>query len=177
MRKKSQKLRFTIISAIFAALISVSSMIYIPAAVPITMQTLVIFAGFFIVGGKLTSTSVLIYIMIGALGVPVFSGFGGGISRLFDATGGYIFGMLIGALVYWLLESILPKSDIFRVTCAAVSLLVIYTVGTAWYAFVYANGVSGVGAVLLTTVVPFIIPDIIKLAVAFLIAKRIPRLT
>ena len=162
--------------SLFAALMAVSALIYIPLPVPITLQTLVMFSALFILGGRDGSIAVFVYILLGALGLPVFSGFSGGVARLLDASGGYILGMLAGALLYWLLDVVFPKRDILKVVNSAICLLTIYTFGTLWFTFVYANGEKTLGAVLLACVVPFIIPDAIKIYLAYYISKKIPRL-
>ena len=160
--------------ALFAALLCVSSFVYIPLPVPITMQTLVMFSALFILGGRGGSIAVFVYILLGALGLPVFSGFSGGISRLFDATGGYILGMLLASLLWWLLDTLLPKKELFKIINSGAALLAIYTFGTLWFTFVYADGEKTLGAVLLSSVAPFIIPDAIKLYLAYYISKKIP---
>ena len=161
--------------ALFAALLCVSSFIYIPLPVPITMQTLVMFSSLFILGGRDGSIAVFVYILLGALGLPVFSGFSGGIARLFDATGGYILGMLFGALFWWLLSVLLPKKPIYKILASIATLLTIYVFGTLWFTFLYANGEKTLGTILLTCVVPFIVPDAIKLYLAYYISKKIPK--
>ena len=128
--------------ALFAALMAVSALIYIPMPVPITLQTLVMFASLFILGGREGCTAVFVYILIGALGLPVFSGFVGGISRLFDATGGYIVGMLFGSLAWWLADTLLAKNRWGRIVASAANLLVIYAFGTLWFAFFYTNEID-----------------------------------
>ena len=173
MRNKKHTARLIKIS-LFTALMCVSAMIYIPLAVPVTLQTLVLFLSFFILGGKGSAVSVFLYVSIGALGLPVFSGFTGGVSRLFDMTGGYIIGMLAASLVYLALEGRGERVGRRQLAAAILSQLILYTVGTLWYALVYADRGS-VGAILLVCVVPFVIPDLIKLVLAFSIAKRIPR--
>ena len=162
--------------ALLAALMSVGAFLYIPLVVPISMQTLVLFCALFIFGGRLTSISVLLYILLGAVGLPVFSGFSGGIFRLFDATGGYIFGLLVAALIWWLLEEILPEMRAKKAILSSVSLITIYTLGTLWFAFVYAGGISSLATVLATCVLPFIVPDVIKICLAYYISRKIPKL-
>ena len=161
--------------ALLAALMCIGAFLYIPLVVPISLQTLVLFAALFVFGGRLTSISVGVYILLGAIGLPVFSGFSGGVARLFDATGGYIFGMLIAALVWWLLDRFLPEIKGRKVLLAFVSLAVIYTFGTLWFTFVYANGALSLIEAHASCVLPFIIPDIIKLYLAYYISKKIPR--
>ena len=175
MKHKKQIWDLTLI-ALTAALMCISALIYIPLTVPVTLQTLVLFLSLYTIGARRTAIATAVYIAIGAVGLPVFSGFSGGISRLFDATGGYIFGMLVAALVWWLLDRLLPEIKFKKALLAFVSIAVIYIFGTLWFAFVYANGENSLGAVLLGCVVPFIIPDAIKIYLAYYISKKIPRL-
>ena len=162
--------------SLFAALMAVSALIYIPLPVPITMQTLVMFAALFILGGREGSIAVFVYIALGAIGLPIFSGFVGGVSRLFDATGGYILGMLAGALAFWALDIVLPKKSVFKIISSTAALLIIYIFGTLWFAFVYANGEKSLTSILASCILPFIIPDAIKIYLAYYISKKIPRL-
>lgn len=161
--------------ALLAALMCVGAFLYIPLVVPISLQTLVLFAALFIFGGRLTSISVGAYVLLGAIGLPVFSGFSGGVARLFDATGGYIIGMLLAALLWWLFEKILPKIKGRQAVMSLSSLAVIYVFGTLWFTFVYTNGGITLLTALATCVLPFIIPDLIKLYLAYYISKKIPR--
>jgi len=160
--------------SLFAALMAVSALIYIPLPIPITMQTLVMFCALFILGGRDGSIAVFVYLLLGTLGLPIFSGFTGGAARLLDATGGYIIGMLFGSLIFWLLDVVLPKREIFKIINSAVCLASIYAFGTLWFTFVYANGEKTLGAVLLTCVAPFVIPDAFKIYLAYCISKKIP---
>lgn len=159
-------------TALMSAVICASSLLYIPFAVPLTLQTFAVFFALFTLGGRYGTLSVFVYICIGAAGLPVFSGFGGGIARLFDASGGYIFGFLFAALAYWLITSrVLCRAA--RLFAAAVALAVIYAVGTAWYSFVYLGGVGSILSAAAVTVLPFVLPDILKILLAYFLSKRI----
>ena len=96
--------------ALFAAIIAVCSWIQIPMTVPFTMQTFAVFCALATLGGKGGTISVLIYIVLGAVGVPVFAGFTGGVGILFGTTGGYIIGFLFTGLLYWLITHFLATS-------------------------------------------------------------------
>lgn len=163
--------------SLMAALMCVSAMIYIPTAVPITLQSLVLYFSLFFLGGARTSAVVTLYVLIGAIGLPVFSGFSGGVGRLFDASGGFIFGMLAAALIWWLLERVLPSAIKARqvILCSA-SLAVLYICGTLWYAFVYLGGSGGLIPALTICVLPFIVPDTVKIALAYFINKKISKI-
>ena len=165
--------------AVCAALIAVCSWISIPATVPFTMQTFAVFCALFLLGGKRGTIAVCIYLLLGAVGLPVFTGFKGGFGALLGTTGGYLVGFIFIGLIYWLAESLFGQKKPVRIPAMVIGLLVCYTFGTAWFLLVYArsSGAVGVGTALAWCVLPFIVPDLAKMALAFLIASRVrPRL-
>lgn len=163
--------------ALFTVLMAVCSWISIPMAVPFTLQTFGVFAAVGVLGGKRGTFSVLVYILLGAVGVPVFSGFNGGIGILAGKTGGYIIGFLCSALVMWGMEAALGRKPLIRIVSMVIGLAVCYAFGTAWFMLIYARetGAVGVGAVLGWCVIPFIIPDLIKIALAFGLSGKLRR--
>ena len=86
--------------AMMTALLAICSWITIPFAVPFTMQTFAVFLALIICGGVEGSIAIAVYIALGAVGIPVFSGFSGGVSALIGPTGGYIFGFLLFEHLY-----------------------------------------------------------------------------
>ena len=99
-----------VLISISAALIAVCSWISIPLGpVPFTLQTLGILAVMLTAGGRRGTIAVLVYLALGAVGVPVFAGFKGGIASFAGPTGGFLVGFLVSALVYWLLEKLFLK--------------------------------------------------------------------
>lgn len=166
------------LTALFSALMAVCAWITIPVPdIPFTLQLFAIFAAMFILGGKRAFISVIIYVLIGAVGVPVFSGFKGGLSSLLGPTGGYIIGFIFSVAVYWLITARLPKKTAVQIISAVISLLVCYAFGTLWFVIVYSKyaGPVGFGAALLMCVVPYIIPDLCKIALAFAVSKLIKK--
>ncbi|WP_298483674.1 biotin transporter BioY [uncultured Ruminococcus sp.] len=163
--------------ALFAAIMAVCSWIQIPMTVPFTLQTFAIFCALGTLGGKSGSISVLVYIVLGAVGVPVFAGFSGGMGVLMGTTGGYIIGFLFTALLYWAITHFFGEKLPVMIIAMVLGLLVCYAFGTAWFMIVYANANGAVGLItaLGWCVFPFIIPDLVKIALAILIAKRIPK--
>ena len=152
-------------AAFFAALITVCSWLSVPIGdVAFTLQTLGIFLSLTILGGKWGSVSILIYLLLGAMGLPVFSSFRGGIGMLLGATGGYLWGFALGGLIYRLLERFgsLPGLIAAQLVC--------YVCGTAWFAF-WSGG--GIGFVLLRCVVPFLIPDFLKIWLTLYLKNRL----
>ena len=94
-------------NALFAVLLTVCAWISVPLPVPFTLQTFAIFAALGILGGRRGTWAVAVYLLLGAVGLPVFSGFRGGLGALLGTTGGYILGFLALALVYWLVTALL----------------------------------------------------------------------
>lgn len=128
--------------ALFTVLIVISAWISIPTAVPFTMQTFGVFAAVAILGGKRGTLSILIYILLGAVGLPVFSGFRGGLGMLFGQTGGFIFGFLFSALVMWGIEMIFGRKLKLLLPSMLLGLFICYAIGTMWFVYVYGQSVT-----------------------------------
>ncbi len=169
MRKNLLSLLYV---ALGATLMAVSGMIYFPLAVPITLQTLVLYTILFLFGGKIGTQSVLVYIALGIVGLPVFSGFRGGIAHILDYGGGFIIGFVIASLVFWLLDGLF--SERYRWLSATLSLLFLYATGVLWYAVVYTGEYSLVSIISLC-VLPFLLPDAVKIFLAYLISRRLSK--
>lgn len=161
--------------AMGAALIAICAWITIPIGpVPFTMQTFAVITIAGLLGWKRGVASVFVYIALGALGAPVFSGFGGGISVLAGVTGGYIVGFIFTALIVGLV------SDRFKgILPLALSMLggilCCYAFGTIWFMVVYTRSTGAIGliSVLSKCVFPYILPDLIKIALGMLLTKRL----
>ena len=161
--------------ALFAVLIAVCAWISIPFTVPFTLQTFAVFAALCTLGGRRGTFAILTYLLLGSAGLPVFAGFKGGLGALLGTTGGYILGFLLSALLYWLLTAKLGDRPAIRVLGCLLGLLVCYTFGTAWFLLVYTQTTGAVG--LLTAlgwcVFPFVIPDLLKLALALFLSQKL----
>lgn len=158
---------------LMTAITVICSWITIPFAIPFTLQTLAIYLSMLLLG-KSAFISILLYIALGAVGLPVFSSFGGGIGVLLGPTGGFIFGFLAVSLVYSAVVYLLRKRRFHGIIGCILGTAVLYLCGTLWYCFVY-GGISGYGVLdaLKLCVLPFIIPDAVKLVLAALIARRL----
>jgi len=168
--------------ALMVAVIVVCAWIAVPTVVPFTLQTFAVFATLLLLGGKRGAFAIAVYLLLGAAGVPVFSAFRGGIGALLGATGGYLFGFLFTAFIYWLFEALFEwraDSGIKRVAwqCAAliIGLIACYAAGTAWFMYAYASGGKAItlAAALSSCVLPFVLPDLAKLAVAVVVSRRV----
>ena len=168
--------------AMFAALLAICSWIMVPSVIPFTMQTFAVFTMCAVLGTKLSVITVMVYIVLGAIGLPVFSGFRGGVGVLIGATGGYIWGFLLTALACGILIDLQKKcgkkSKIFTVLSMLVGLILCYASGTLWYYYVYTskNGSTTIWAILCAAVFPYIIPDIIKILLAVLTSGQLKKL-
>lgn len=161
--------------AIGTALIAICSWISIPTAIPFTLQTFAVFVLMLLLGGKRGTLSVICYILLGAVGLPVFAGFSGGLGVLLGNTGGYIIGFIAMGLIYILFEKLFKDKLVTNIVALVIGLAACYAIGTVWFMVVYARntGAVGIATVLGWCVIPFIIPDLIKMALAFVISKRV----
>ena len=166
--------RNTVRCALFAALLCLCSWISIPLPhISLTMQTFGIFLALGLLGGKWGSAACLTWLVLGAAGLPVFSGFQGGLGMLLGATGGYLWGFLAAALVYWAVTAL--SGEKARVPAMVLGLLCCYLSGTVWYSFGYLNGAVSVLPALAQCVFPYLIPDAVKLFLAHRLTGRLQR--
>ena len=158
---------------IFTALITICSWISIPTAIPFSLQTFAVFLAISLLGGKRGTLAVVVYVLLGTIGVPVFAEFTGGIGIILRSTGGYIIGFIFTALVMWLIESLFGRKLWVQGISMVLGLIACYAVGTAWFMFVYMRetGAVGLSTVLGWCVVPFIIPDAVKIALALTLSN------
>jgi biotin transport system substrate-specific component len=161
------KIRNLTLSALFAALMALCAWIQIPTgSVAFTLQTFALFLTLLLLGGKWGSVTVLVYLGLGFLGLPVFSGFQGGIGTLLGPSGGFLVGFMLTAWAYGLVTFLFRKSTVSRVFGLVLGLFSCYFTGWLWYCrFAPVN--------FFLWCAPFVIPDILKLSLAFFLAKRI----
>lgn len=161
--------------ALGAVLIAICSWISIPTTVPFTMQTFAVFFVLSALGGRRGTASIIIYVLLGTVGVPVFAQFTSGIGILLGNTGGYIVGFIFMGLTYWFIVELLGKKRWAEIFALTIGLVVLYSFGTVWFMVVYTHttGAVGLATVLLWCVVPFILPDLVKLGLALILAQRL----
>ena len=177
--QKKNKMKLTILDmtqiAFFAALMAVCAWIVVPVPnIPFTLQVFAIFAALCTLGGKKGTISIIVYILLGAVGAPVFAGFKGGFGVLAGTTGGYIVGFLFSGFVFWLVTALMKKKNFFVLLLSCIlGLAACYAFGTAWYVVVYMRQgkTISLAAALMACVVPYIVPDVVKILLAISVSK------
>ncbi len=169
---KQNKTKDLVLIALFAALTAICSQISVPlpfTPVPINLATAAVMLSGLMLKGLKGAFSQLVFIVLGAIGLPVFSAFSGGLGWLLGPTGGYIFGYFFMALSIGL---ILSKKDTKPIIIVAmvVGTLVCYILGSIWFMYLTQNNLA---STLMLCVVPFLIGDIVKIIVCFLIYLKL----
>ena len=160
--------------AICTAMIVISSWLCIPFGVNFTLQTLAIFTISATFSLKHSLLSVIVYLLMGICGAPVFSGFGAGLSAVVGPTGGFLVSFVFVPVIISFLGKI---SRAWLIISMVISTLICYLLGTLWYVAAYGEQTSGgIFSVLLLCVFPFIIPDAIKIALAYFISIRLSKI-
>ena len=156
------------------ALLAVASCITIPLGpVPFTLQTLAVAMLPVALGGRDAVATVALYLLLGTLGLPVFSGFSGGIAALVGPTGGFLWGFLAGTAFAAGIQHLEAVPEPLREALGAAGMLLIsYAWGTAQLMVVMGMTLP---AALALAVAPFVIPDIIKLTTGIQIGRAVRR--
>ena len=171
--KKIEHLLDIMFIALFSALISISAQIAIPTVIPVTLQTLGVFVTSALLGCKRGSTSVLIYILLGAIGLPVFTGFTGGIGKLISPTGGYIIGFLIISVIVGSMCDLLGRKIWVLATSMTIGLLLCYLLGTVWFCI---SAQTDFFSALLLCVAPFLVADTSKIIFSAILVNRLDKI-
>lgn len=159
-------------TAIFTAITAIMAQIAIPlpfSPVPITMQTFAIFMSAIILGSRLGFMSQIIYVLLGAIGVPVFANFGGGLGKILGPTGGFIFSFPIVAYIIGRISD--KKMNMAaNIAIMAVGLFVCYAMGVAQLSVTTGMGMQKAIAV---GALPYIPLDIVKVAMAYVLGTTV----
>ncbi len=175
MNKKNLTVNISLI-AMFVALITVCSWISVPVfSFHISLQTFAIFLSVLILGTKKSFISVLIYILLGIIGVPVFSGFRGGFAALMSGTGGFIIGFLFLSLVTGILINRLPDKNIFKLLSMIIGETVCFFFGIIGVLLYLEPEDIIFKEIFSFCVLPFIIPDFIKIILALTVSNSIKK--
>lgn len=161
----------------FAIVIAACSWVSIPSVVPFTMQSFGVFLTLILIGGRKGTAAIVLYVLLGLIGLPMFHGGTGGPGVLFGSTGGYIIGFVFMGLIYRLVTAYAGDGFKSRIIGLLLGMTVCYIVGTGWFLLMYIRdaGEMGMAAALGWCVLPFIIPDLVKLAAAAAAANKLQK--
>jgi biotin transport system substrate-specific component len=166
-----EKLRWMVLASLMAALTAVGAYIHVPIGpVPIVLSTLFVLLSGLLLGSRWGFMSICLYLFVGAIGLPVFSGGRGGLAHFFGPTGGYLFGYLLAA---WLTGFISERSrgllflEILGVTMGS---LLIYGLGVPWLKMVTQMPWA---KAFIVGMAPFLIGDAVKASVALILARAV----
>jgi biotin transport system substrate-specific component len=170
-KKKILSIRNMMFIALFAALLSAVAPFSVDIGpVPLTFATLVIYLAAAVLGSVKGTIAVVIYIMLGAFGLPVFSRFQGGFHVIAGTTGGFILGYIPLAFVTGIFADWFPRKIWANVLGMVIGTIILYTVGTVWFKSLTGNPL---GAALAMTFYPFLPGDVAKIIVAVMTAPKL----
>lgn len=174
------KVRNMVLCALFVALLAVCGKISLMIGnfLIFTMQTFAVFLALGLLGGKRGTIAIFVYLLLGAVGLPVFAAPPGGLATLLGFTGGYLMGFLFSGLTYWAITAIWGNTNDTRLFAMLAGLLVCYACGCLWSFFGYLQagaGVVALGTILSRDVLPYLLPDICKLLLAYYLTGRLRR--
>ena len=171
--KHSTHLRDMTYIALSAALLCVSAWLCLPFTVPFTLQTFAVITVAGLLGTVRGLAAVGVYLLLGAVGLPVFSGFNSGAGALLGATGGYMAGFFLIALCLYSIG--IWNAKLCSGIASVIGIAACYAFGTAWFMYVYARqtGPVGLGSALGMCVIPYIIPDLAKTAAGIILIRRL----
>ncbi len=169
--------------AMFVAIITVCAWISIPIGeIPVTLQTMGVCLAAGFLGWKRGTIAVAVYLLLGLCGVPVFSGFTGGFAKLTLPTGGYLVGFLFTAAIVGAVSDFAKIRQFWGrtavlVAAMALGIAVCYAFGTAWFMMLYKNAdkTITVAGALMMCVVPYLLPDLVKIAAASVLVVRLKK--
>ena len=170
MEKKS-KIYLITTYAIMTALMCIFGPVSIPIGpIPVSLTILIICLAVYLTGMKGATISYLVYLLLGAVGLPVFSGYQGGLSKLAGPTGGYLIGFILLALISGLFFDKSGGNLVWTVIGMIIGIAVDYALGTIWF---MRQMECDLAYALSVCVIPFIPIDLCKVAVANLLGRLI----
>jgi biotin transport system substrate-specific component len=165
------KLRWMVLASLMAALTAVGAYIHVPIGpVPIVLSTLFVLLSGLLLGSHWGLASMGLYLLVGAIGIPVFAGAKGGFAHFFGPTGGYLFGYALASWITGLISEHSRGLIVLDILSVIIGSLVIYSLGVPWLKMV--TQMSWPKA-LIMGMVPFLIGDAVKASVALILARAI----
>lgn len=172
MSNENKSLKGMIYASLFGAGTAVGAFIMIPLPpVPITLQTLFLYIATALLGGRLAALSQFVYLLLGIIGLPVFSGGKSGFGVLFGPTGGYLLGFVLGAFLIGILIDLKKNPrPLWMGFSMVMGTIIIYVLGVAQLSVIAKLSILkavSVGAL------PFLIGDLLKIIIAVFISIRV----
>lgn len=172
---ENMKKRFTIYQlascALMTALMCVLGPISFPIGpIPVSLTNFVIYLSVFILGTKGATVSTLVYLLLGAAGLGVFSGYAGGIGKIAGPTGGYLIGFVFMVIICGIVMEKSHSNTVITIIGMIVGTLVCYAFGTAWFVIQMQ---CNIWYALTVCVFPFLVFDLIKILVATALGKTV----
>ena len=170
---RTSNVKTAVLCALGCAFLCICAMISVPFAVPFTMQTFALALLLLLLGGKRTLLCVLLYLAIGAIGVPVFAGFMGGIGVFTSFSGGFLAGFVVMAGIF----ACVSQKGRRRKLALGLSFLGLYLFACLWCALLCAiwGTPMKATAVFSLCVLPYLLPDLLKVCLAFVLAKQLKK--
>lgn len=171
MKERTLSIQQLSVIGVMTAVICILAPLSIPiGVVPISFTNLAVYIALYVLGVKKGTISYLVYLCIGFIGVPVFSGFTSGPGKLFGPTGGYLVGFIFMAVIAGIFIDRFTDKMYLCFLGLLIGTLVSYLLGTLWLAYV---GEMNLKAALAAGVIPFIPGDLAKIVISMLIGPQI----
>ena len=166
-----EKLRMVVLASLMAALTAVGAYIHIPIGpVPIVLSTLFAILSGLLLGSRWGLASMGLYLLVGAIGIPVFAGGKGGFAHFFGPTGGYLFGFALASWLTGFISERYPGSLVLDVFAVIIGSLAIYGLGIPWLKIVTQMSWM---KIFMVGVIPFLIGDALKATAAIALARAV----
>ncbi len=166
-----EKLRWIVLASLMAALTAVGAYIYVPIGpVPIVLSTLFVILSGLLLGSRWGPTSMALYLLVGAIGIPVFAGGKGGFAHFLGPTGGYLIGYVLASWITGFISERSRGLTTLDILAVVVGSLAIYGLGVPWLKMVTQMSWQ---KTLIAGVLPFLIGDAVKAFVVLILARAI----
>ena len=166
-----KNIRFLTGTALMTAALCVLGPMSLPIGpVPITLTNLTIYFFLYILGTKQSAAAYLVYLLVGMAGLPVFSGYSGGLQKLAGPTGGYLIGFIPMILMAGPVVERMWQNRVVCIAAMELSVWVAYLFGTAWLAVSLQRTF---GEALAMGVIPFLLVDFLKIAAAAVVGPEL----
>jgi len=167
----TEKLRWMVLSSLMAAFTAVGAYIHVPIGpVPIVLSTLFVLLSGLLLGSRWGLVTMGLYLLVGAIGMPVFAGGKGGLAHFFGPTGGYLISYLLASWITGLISERSRGILILEILAVAIGSLAIYGLGIPWLKMVTQMSWR---KTLMLGMVPFLIGDVVKASVALMLARAV----